>query len=107
MKYVYGCLCLVGIILPFTQFVPWPLAYGLQLLQLIAEASASPISAFAWLDVLVSAIVLIGFVLHEGRKLKMRWLWLPLLGTLTVGVSLGLPLLLLLRELHLKRQVPA
>jgi hypothetical protein len=30
----------------------------------------------------------------------MKRIWLPVLGTLTVGVSLGLPLFLLMREMH-------
>ncbi len=107
MKYFYGFLCLAGTVLPLTQFVPWLFINGLDIFKLTAEAAANPISAFAWLDVLVSAIALIGFILYEGRRLQMRGLWLPLVGMMTVGVSLGLPLFLLLRELHLEAQTTA
>jgi hypothetical protein len=48
--------------------------------------------------VIVSSAVLWVFVLTEGRRTGTRHLWAPLLGNLVVGVSLGLPLFLYLRE---------
>jgi len=104
MKYFYGLLCILGVVLPFSQFVPWLIDNGLSIPLLISEASQSHISAFAWLDVIVSAVVLLGFIVIEGKRLNMNYLWLPILGTCTVGVSLGLPLLLLMREIHLEAQ---
>lgn len=68
---------------------------------LVREAAATRIGAFAWLDVLISAAALLVFVVAEGRRLKMRYLWLPVLATATVGVSLGLPLFLLQRTFYL------
>jgi len=56
---------------------------------------ANRVSAFFALDVIVSAIVLLVFIQSEGRRLRMRLLWLPMLGTMFVGVSLGLPLFLI------------
>ena len=38
-------------------------------------------------------------VLSEGRRLGMKHLWLPVAANLTVGVSLGLPLFLYMREM--------
>jgi hypothetical protein len=64
---------------------------------------ANRISAFFAFDVIVSAIVLLLFIQSEGRRLQMRLLWLPMLGTLFVGVSLGLPLFLYLRQSKLDR----
>ena len=100
MKYVYGVLCLLGTILPFSQFVPWVLEHGLNIALLIAEAGSTRIGAFAWWDVVVSAVALLFFIVVDGTRNKMSKLWLPILGTCTVGVSLGLPLFLLIRELH-------
>jgi Protein of unknown function DUF2834 len=51
---------------------------------------------------MVSAIVLIVFVQIESRRLRIRGTWMPTLATLVVGVSLGLPLFLYLRETHLE-----
>jgi hypothetical protein len=38
------------------------------------------------------------FVVQEGRRLGLRHLWAPIACSLTVGVSLALPLFLLMRE---------
>ena len=64
---------------------------------------ANRISAFFGLDVVVSAIVLISFIQSEGKRLGMRLLWLPIVSVFLVGVSLGLPLFLYLRQLELDR----
>lgn len=103
LKYVYGILAVLGTVLPYSQFIPWVSENGSNLALLIVEASQTRIGAFAWLDVMVSAVVLIAFILCEGSRKGMKWLWVPIIGTITVGVSLGLPLFLLLREIHLER----
>ncbi len=96
-------MCLLGTLLPFSQFIPWLMQHGLDPLLLLEQAATSRIAAFAWLDVLVSALVLIAFIWVEGRRLGMPRLWLPTLATCGVGVSLGLPLFLLLRDYHLNK----
>jgi len=78
---------------------------GLDLPLLIRQAAQLRVGAFAWLDVLVSALVLLGFMISEGRRLQLRHVWLPVVGTCTVGVSLGLPLFLLLREIRLEQHM--
>ena len=98
MKRFYAVACVAGLVLPYWQFLPWVAEHGLDVSLLVREAAGARIAAFAWLDVLVSAVVLFGFMSVEGRRLQMTSLWLPALGTVTVGVSLGLPLFLLLRE---------
>lgn len=104
MKQFYGILSILGIVLPYWQFVPWLRENGLDLVSLFNEATQLRIAAFAWSDVVVSAVVLLVFIWIEGNRLKMSKLWLPILGTLTVGVSLGLPLFLFLREIQLKNE---
>lgn len=101
MQVVYALLCLSGAVAPLSQFVPWLVQHGLALPLLAQQAFASPVSAFAWLDVLVSAVVMLVFVAVEGRRLRMPPPWLPVLCLATVGVSLALPMFLLLRERHL------
>lgn len=77
---------------------------GLNVPLLIEESVQTRIGAFAWIDVIVSAIVLLGFILYEGKRIGMDRVWISIIGTFTVGVSLGLPLFLLQRELHLEEQ---
>lgn len=104
MKKFYLIFCVLGVALPYWQFLPWLMDHGIDPLLLFQEAVQLQIGAFAWLDVIVSAIVLLLFIVYEGRQLKMSRLWMPVAGTLVVGVSLGLPLFLLLREIHIEKQ---
>jgi len=102
LKHVYLGLCILGTLLPYSQFVPFLYEHGLDGRLLVQQLFANRISAFFGLDVLVSSVVLCIFVRAEGRRMTLRHLWWPLLGLLTVGVSLGLPLFLYLRESQLE-----
>jgi hypothetical protein len=102
-RYLYLLLCVLGFTLPYSQFVPWLWKHGLNLNLLCRELFANRISAFFAMDVIISAIVLIWFVQSEGKRLQMRLLWLPTIGTLIVGVSFGFPLFLFLRQVTLDR----
>jgi Terpene cyclase DEP1 len=104
LRYLYLVFCLLGLLLPYSQFVPWIMEHhGLNMSSFIRDLFANRISAFFAFDVIVSAIVLILFIQIEGKRLGMRALWLPIVGVLLVGVSLGLPLFLYLRQLQLDR----
>jgi len=61
------------------------------------------------MDVLVSAVALLVFTRNETSRLGVpAGRWLPLIALLTVGVSLGLPLFLYMRESKLEQdQTPA
>ena len=48
---------------------------------MLVEILASRMSLFAWVDVLVSAVVLIAFIRHEGRRASIPGLWVPIAGT--------------------------
>jgi len=101
-KTIYLALCFVGAILPYWQFVPWAVDHGIDLQLFVRQLFANRISAFFGMDVLVSAVVLVVFLRVESARLSIRRRWLPVLALLTVGVSLGLPLFLYLRELKLE-----
>ena len=102
-RYFYLLCCLLGSLLPYSQLVPWISDHGLNLTLFLGELFANRVSAFFAIDVFVSAIVLIWFIQSEGKRLGVRLLWLPVVGTLIVGVSFGFPLFLFLRELTLDR----
>lgn len=81
-KTVYLISCVLGIVLPYSQFVPWVVAqHGVPLGLFIRELFSTRIGGFFGMDVLVSAVVLIFFLRREGRRLGMRLLWLPIVGT--------------------------
>ena len=102
-RHFYLVCCVLGLLLPYSQFVPWLLEHGLNIALFCRELFANRISSFFAMDVIVSAIVVLWFIQSEGRRLRVRLLWLPTIGTLIVGVSFGLPLFLFLRQATLDR----
>jgi len=103
-RHFYLILCLLGMILPYSQLIPWLLEHGLNFGLFFRELFANRISAFFAIDVIVSAVVLISFIQTEGIRLRVRLLWLPTIGTLIVGVSFGFPLFLFLRQVMLDQK---
>ncbi len=101
-------MCVVGTVLPYAALGAWVVENDVfDIGAMVVEIAASRMSMFAWFDVLVSAVVLIVFIRSEGRRAATPFLWAPIVATCVVGVSLGLPLFLLLRErtLHRHRRV--
>jgi len=101
-KSLYLLFCIVGTVLPYSQLLPFVRAHGLDLRLICEQLFANRISAFFGLDVVVSSLVLWVFVVIEGRRTGVRYLWAPVTASLVVGVSLGLPLFLYLRENRLE-----
>ena len=104
-KTLYLVLCILGLLLPYAEFVPWVLQHGFNLRLFAQELFANRIGAFFAMDVIVSAITLLVFTRFESARLGIRKRWLVVLAVLTVGVSLALPLFLYLRELELERSL--
>jgi hypothetical protein len=102
-RHFYLVCCVLGLLLPYSQFVPWLLEHGLNVTLFCRELFANRISSFFAMDVIVSAIVLLWFIQSEGRRLRVGLLWFPMVGTLVVGISFGFPLFLFLRQLTLDR----
>jgi hypothetical protein len=98
VKQLYLALCVAGTVLPCWQFLPFVRDHGLDLPLFFQQLFATPVSGFFGMDVIVSSVVLWVFVLGEGRRAGVRDLWAPIAANLVVGVSLGLPLFLYLRE---------
>lgn len=105
-KTVYLILCVTGLIAPYAAFLPWVAQHGLDMRLFVQQLFANRISAFFGLDVIVSVVVLLRFAAAESTRLRIPNRWLVLLATLLVGVSLGLPLFLYLRERRLQ-EIPA
>ncbi len=106
LKALYLSLCVLGMVLPYSQFVPFLREHGLDLRLFCSQLFSNRIGGFFGLDVLVSSVVLWVLVAVEGRRSRVPRLWAPIVGSLTVGVSLGLPLFLYLREARLERIPP-
>jgi predicted membrane-bound spermidine synthase len=98
LRHAYLAFCAIGTVLPYWKLLPWVMDHGLNVSLLCQELFATRIGAFFGLDVVVSALVLFLFIATEGRRSALSLLWLPAIATLLVGVSLGLPLFLFLRQ---------
>jgi len=102
-KILYLALCVLGVVVPYGEFVPWLFQHGLNLPLFLRALFANRIAAFFGMDVIVSAVALLAFSRIESARLGIRNRWLVLAAVLTVGVSLGLPLFLYVRERELER----
>jgi hypothetical protein len=101
LRLVYLLLGAIGTVVPYAPFVQWLRAQRMDAGiagRFVAELFSTRIGAFFGLDVLVAALVLFVFVAAERRAGSRARIWTVLLGTLGVGVSLGLPLYLYERE---------
>jgi hypothetical protein len=105
MAYLYLGLALLGAVVPYSFLGQFLVAHGLDLAEFRAQMSVNSVSSYFGLNMLLAALVTIMFILGEGRRLRMRGLWLPVLATVAVGVCCGLPLFLYLRRLSLERVV--
>lgn len=105
MKHVYALLCAAGLVWPYSFFVPFVLEHGLDIPLFIRQLFANQISAFFGADVIVASLALWALIYQETRRRRIRLWWLGIAANLTVGVSLGLPLFLLLREAAMQKEV--
>lgn len=88
---LYLALAVVGVIAPYAAFLPWIGEHGFAPRLFVQQAFETRIAAFAWLDVIVSALVVLyaAAIAIKGKQLAM------IIGAcLLVGVSAALPLFL-------------
>jgi hypothetical protein len=97
-KNVYFLLCVLGIAVPYSQFLPWLFQNGFDWRLILASLAANRISLFFVADVLVSAAVLVVFMRQESGRAPIRQGWIATVGLCLVGVSFALPMYLYLRE---------
>lgn len=103
LQTTYLILCILGTILPYSQFVPFLIENGLDLKLFFEQLFTNRISSFFGMDLIISSLVLWVFVFWEGSRLGMKNLWIYIASNLLVGVSLGLPLFLLMRQRKLEK----
>lgn len=92
LKYIFLLLVIAGVVVPYLAFVPWVMEHGLDLRLLAEQAGASHIAAFAWRDVVVSAVALL-VVTYSKQFISLRQAVIVTVLTLAAGVSAGLPML--------------
>ena len=100
---VYFILAILGLFLPYSLFLPWLLEHGVDFSLFFSEFSVNAIAQTAGLDILVTTVTLLIFIVFEGKKLGMKNLYIPLLATL-VGIAFGLAVFLFMRERYYENE---
>lgn len=103
MQIAYIILSLLGLILPYSQFLSFMANNGLNLALFFEQLFANKISGFFAFDIFVSSVVFWVFVFTEGKRLQMKLLWIYVVLNLTIGLSFALPLFLLRRSQNLSK----
>lgn len=102
LQITYLILCILGTVLPFSQFLPFLIENGFDIKLFFEQLFDNRISTFFGIDVIISSLILWIFVFWEGSRLKMKNLWIYIVSNLLGGVCLGLPLFLLMRQRKLE-----
>jgi hypothetical protein len=98
MRKLYLVLAAIGFVLPYYFFVSFLVEYGLNLGLLIDQLFANDISTFFAVDLIITAIVFLIFMVREAARYRMRNWWPYVVATLAVGPSFAFPLFLYFRE---------
>lgn len=93
LRIVLLVLAIFGTIIPYSFLALHVLEHGTDVTLMYQEIAASRLGSFGWVDVIISAVTLVIFVL--GTKIVSGRQTIAVVGsTLLIGVSAGLPLFL-------------
>jgi len=104
LKYLYLLLAFLGLILPMSQFIAFLEKFGLDVRFMIELLMANSISTFFVLDLVIASLVFFVFIIIEGNRRRMKYIWIYILSTLCIGLSFALPLFLFAREVNKERK---
>ncbi|MGG1660263.1 DUF2834 domain-containing protein [Brevibacillus sp. NRS-1366] len=103
MKSIYLLLAIAGAVLPYSHFVPFLQANGLNLALFTSQLFVNDISSFFATDFLICCVVFFLFLYQETKKRNIKYAWLYVVATLTIGLSFSLPLFLYFRQKTIER----
>ena len=103
MKYFYWTMMAIGIILPYTQFVPWSLSGG-AVGDIPSQAFVNQIAAGITLDALTAGLFLIGFMILDRKEVRVKNIWLPIVGIFIFGIAFAFPCYFYLRSIALTKK---
>lgn len=96
-RHVYLILAIIGAVLPLSQFAAASMEGTFTFQKLIADLTASRLTAGFALDLIVAAVTGLVFMIAETRRSAIRGAWVAVVGTVVIGFSFGLPFFLFLR----------
>jgi uncharacterized membrane protein len=101
---VYLVLAAAGLVLTWTANVR-AITSGRDVLADLS-AGGPTVSSLSW-DLAIAAVASVVLIVAEGRRLRMRRVWVYVLLVPLVAFAFALPLFLAAREMHLGAQHPA
>lgn len=99
LMWVYLFFALLGLIIPWYfnyQFMMTGETFTPQ--KFIAAGMVSPLASSLTMDFMIAASALFTFMIVEGRRLKMKHMWILYVSTFLVAIAFSAPLFLYLRE---------
>ena len=70
----------------------------------LSDTVVNAAAAFTVIDLLAVALIGLVFMVVESRRLGMRFIWVYVVLTFAVAISVGLPAFLIARQIHLAGQ---
>lgn len=100
----YLIICVLGILLPYSQYYFFHLENGLDLIKLFELQFENYATRFFAMDLFVTVAAAITFMIITANKNKLnkKYLYLPLASIFLVGLSFGFPLFLFFNEKYSK-----
>lgn len=68
------------------------------------QLTANGVATFMLIDLAIVAVIGLVFMVVEGRRLGMRFLWVYVVLTFAVAISVALPAFLIARQVHLAKE---
>lgn len=104
MKKVYGCLMVIGTVIPYYLMYQFYVEYGLDIMKFMTMIVTNSSALFILSDLLISVTVFTVFMFNEVKRLKMKnEAWIACMSIFIVGLSLAIPLFLFLRQDYIDR----
>ena len=100
LTWIYFLLAILGLIVPWyfnLQFI----LYGAEpftVPKFIADGMATPLSSSITTDLFISATAICIWMMVEGKRLKMKYLWAYFICTYLIAIAFTCPLFLFNRE---------
>ncbi len=107
MKTFYAILTMIGILVSEIVLYFFLREYGFDLSEFARQAFASPVATLVSTDVILSSLVVWGFMAREARKHKIGYLWVFVAMNLLIGLCAALPAFLYVRQGRIEQPATA
>ena len=99
---VYGAIALIALVATWSQNLAYfpidPMGF---VSAFLADTKVNPASRSITVDILLFFLAASVFMVIEARKLRIRFVWLYIIGGFFIAISVTFPLFLIARELRL------